>query len=312
MNNYDAPHRGPIVVGVSGPGGDSAALRFAAACAEREGTEVLLAHAFRTVHPIAPPGALVPYPELADVAERLVKEAAAEFESMTGGTIPFRTVTSAGTPARLLSDLSRDARMVVVQHRRDHRLARVLVGSTAYGTAAHAECPVVSVDPEWQMEDSQREVVIGVHERGGPSEVLEAGFAWAEAVGAPLRIVHAWRLDGAYDNIIAGRVADDWRGQQKQLLTDATAPLRQRHPSVDVTLEVRHEWPADVLAAASEGASLVVVGRHAGHPWTLEHLGSLARTLLRVCKSPVMVVPVEVSRPADGWDLSADELSPQT
>ena len=201
---------GAIVVGVTGPGQEPAALQFAAECARREDAEVVLAHAFHTAPPAAPPNALITYAAAADVAQWVVEEVAREFEELTGGGVAFRTAVSAGSPARVLTDLGLDARMIVVQHRRDHGLARVFVGSTAYGAAAHAVCPVVSVNPEWEP-GAAGEVVVGVHEDAKPGLVIEAGFAWAATTGASVRVVHAWRLDAAYDDIITARVAQEWR-----------------------------------------------------------------------------------------------------
>ena len=66
----------------------------------------------------------------------------------------------------------------------------------------------------------------------------------------------------------------------------------RRREVVDVEVEVRHQWPADVLVDDSRNASLVVIGRRGVHGWVPEHLGSLARTVLRAARCPVMVVPV--------------------
>ena len=308
MNTQSHPvANGPIVVGVTGPAREPAALRFAADCARREGAEVVLAHAFHVSTPAAPPGVLITYAEASDVARWVVGEVAEEFKQLTGGTVAFRTVVVGGAAARVLVDLSHSARLVVVQHRREHGLARVFVGSTAYGAAAHATCPVVSVNPDWEPVTTPGEVVVGVHEGGAPRAVLEAAFEWADATSAPVRVVHAWRLDAAYDDIITDRVSADWREEQKRALDAATADLREQYPAVAVTLEVRHQWPADVLVDDSRVASLVVLGRHASHPWALERLGSIARTLLREGKSPVMVVPV--TRVADQSPISRSSRS---
>jgi nucleotide-binding universal stress UspA family protein len=300
---------GPIVVGITGPGCEPAALRFAADCARREGAEVVLAHAFHSTGSVAPTSVLISYAEAADVAQWVVKEVAEEFEELTGGAVAFRTVWAGGIPARVLADLSRGARLVVVQHRCEHPLARVFVGSTAYGVAAHAECPVVSVNPDWQPASTMGEVVVGVHEAGASRDVLEAAFAWAAATSAPVRVVHAWRLDAVYDDVVTGRVAE-WRDEQKRALGMATAGLRERYPAVDVMFEVRHQRPADVLVDDSRVASLVVVGRHASRSWAPPRLGSLARMLLREGKSPVMVVPVSRTAGTDAA-LTADDASPR-
>jgi nucleotide-binding universal stress UspA family protein len=302
-----------IVVGVTGPGEETAALRFAVGCARRDGAEVVLVHAFRTTLTGPPPSALLTYAEAGDVARWIVKEVEEEVAGISGGAVPVRSLALPGAPARVLSELSREARMVVVQHRDSGLLRRLFVGSAANGVAAHAGCPVVSVPAGWDPAAAPPEVVVGVHEGGLPRPVVEQALAWAEATGAPLRVVHAWRLDAAYDDIITPRVAATWRVDQELTIDAALQDLREAHPDVPVTVEVRHQWPTDVLVDESQVASLVVVGRHGPHSWEPEHLGSLARAVMREAKCPVMVVPVRPHRDApDDWDLTADEVSPQT
>lgn len=269
-------------------------------------------HAFGSALPPPPPSVLITYAEARDVAEWVVKEVEQEFEELTGGSLAFRTAALVGTPKHVLVELSREARMIVLQHRDAHWLGRLFVGSTANGVASHSDCPVVSVPTGWEPDQARGEVVVGVHEGGAPRQVLEAAFDWAAAAGTPVRVVHAWHLDAAYDDIITDRVATAWRDGQRQELQAATSGFRDSHPTVPVELDVRHQWPAQVLVDDSQVASLVVVGRHAGHGRLLEHLGSVARTVLREAKSPVMVVPVRTSHETEDWGLVADELSPQT
>ena len=291
----DAAPARAIVVGVTGRGRETPALTYAAACATREGVPVQLVHAFRSTLPAPPPSVLLTHAEVGEVAEAVVHEVAEEFEELTGGAVAFTTLTLAGKPSRALIELGHDARLIVVQHRPSHSPGHLFVGSTVNGAAAHADCPVVSVPPGWTPDAEGKvpgEVVVGVHERGAPHQVLEAGFAWAAATGAPLRVVHGWRLDAGYDDIITARVASDWREAQKRALSTTVAGLRESHPSVPVELEVRHQWPAELLVDCSRTASLVVVGRRGPHGWVGEHLGSVARTVLRAAESPVMVVPV--------------------
>jgi nucleotide-binding universal stress UspA family protein len=301
-----------VVVGITGPGREQAALRFAAEYAGREGMNVVLVHAIHAGPPPPPPSALLTYADAVDVGGWVVKEVSEEFEHATGGAVAFRGLAVAGSPARVLGDLSHDAALLVVQQRHGQGLGRIFTGSTATGAAARAGCPIVSVNPDWRPEDANGEVVVGVHEDGGPHEVLEAGFAWAARTGVPVRVVHAWRLDGAYDNIISARVDEHWRRDQEQVLERAVTSLREKFPDVEVLLEVRHQWPSDVLVDDSQVASLVVVGRHGSHVWATHHVGSIARTVLREAKSPVMVVPVRAPSGTEGWDLTADEVSPQT
>lgn len=308
--------KGAVVVGVTGRGRETAALRFAAACAEREGAQVVLVHVYGAALPPPPPAVLLTYAEAADVAAWVVKGVEEEFAELTGGSVDVRTLAVVGAPAHELTDLSRGARLVVVQHRDAHWLGRLFVGSAVNGVAARGGCPVVSVPQGWEAPatgDTPSEVVVGVHEGGSPLEAVAAGLEWADATAASVRVVHAWRLDPAYDDIITDRVAAEWHVKQVLALESAIGDLRSAHPAVPVTVEVSHQWPTQVLVDESARASLVVVGRHARHWRGAPHLGSVARTVLREARSPVMVVPLApVTDEAADWGLEADEISPQT
>lgn len=312
----DSTERARVVVGVTGPERETAALRFAAEVARREDAEVVLVHAFRMAMSPPPPSVLMADDSWRDVAGWIVKQVQEEFEQLSGGDVASRTVVRAGSPSQVIVELSRGARCVVLQHRDAGLLGRIFVGSTVNAAAAHAHCPVVSVPEGWtppEAPDAPTDVVVGVHEGGTPREALAAALAEAEATGARLRVVHAWRLDTAYDDIITARVAEDWRIDQELALRDAVEQLRETRPDVRVHVEVRHQWPAQALVDLSETAGLVVVGRHGAHGWLPGHLGSVPRTVLREAASPVMVVPLEGTRhPDDDWGLTADEVSPQT
>ena len=309
----DTSTEGAVVVGVTGPGEETAALRFAAAAAMHDGAEVVLAHAYGTILPPPPPSVLMSDADADDMAARVVKGVEEELGDLSAGAVRCRTVTVTGMPSHVLVELSRGARLVVVQHRGPRRLGRFFVGSTVNGAAAHAECPVVSVPRDWEPAEVPGPVVVGVHEEGAPGHVVSAGLEWAAATGASLRLVHAWRLDSAYDDIITARVAEEWRDGRARTLTSSVSHLRTGHPSVPLSVEVRHEWPAQALVEESELASLVVVGRHAGHWQATSHLGSLARTVLREARCPVMVVPpLPVTDDWEDWDLDAADVSPRT
>lgn len=307
----DTRTSGAVVVGVTGRGRETSALRFAADHARQEGARVVLVHVGRVSLPTVP-GMVITPAEAIDVAERIVHDVAEELEELVGGPVAHDTVALTGVPAQVLTELSRDARLVVVQHRTSTTLERLFVGSTSNGAAARSHCPLVSVPAGWEPPPGgTAEVVVGVHEAGVPRQVLEAAFTWAARTGAPLRVVHAWRLDAAYDDIITHRVDAEWREKQKRLLAAAVADHRDAWPTVPVEVEVRHQWPADVLVDDSRNASLVVIGRRGARGWIPEHLGSLARSVLRSSLCPVMVVPVESGPAAEEWELNADEVAPQ-
>jgi nucleotide-binding universal stress UspA family protein len=105
-----------------------------------------------------------------------------------------------------------------------------------------------------------------------------------------VRVVHAWRLPAAYDVLLlneAGWIADD-----EATITTQAKEIGSEYPDVAVEVDVRHDWPVDVLVDAAEKSDLLVVGRHGGLPVMKPRLGSMARAVIAHADSPVMVVPV--------------------
>lgn len=311
----DSISAGPIIVGVTGAGQETAALKYAAARASRSGGEVVLVHVYPTVDIPPPPSILLTSTNLAEIATSVVDDARSEFEELTKGTVPVRTEALAGSPAGVLVDMSVEAQLIVVQHRRTSVLERIFVGSTAARVAGRAACPVLSVTSDWSPRtepDGPLEIVAGVHDDGGPRQVLEAAFVEADATGAPLLIVNAWRLDPAYDGYLSAEEVTDWQDEQERHLATAVIDLKAAFPAVSVRIEAHHQWPIQCLTDLSESAGLIVIGRHKKLGWMPDHLGSVARSVLYQAASPVMVVPLGTPRDEDDARIEFDEeIAPQ-
>jgi nucleotide-binding universal stress UspA family protein len=283
---------GPILVGVTGAGENTEALRFALAEARTSGAPLTLVHA---VHPVLPPpqppGVLIADDRWDEIGAAVVRGARRELEAMSHGEpVEVDTAFGHGPPAAVFRELSKDAGMIVLQHRSLSRLRRIVTGATVASVAAHVDCPVVSV-PAVEHEPSGTDVItVGVQGDGGPPEVLEAAFAAAAVHGCSLRVVHGWRLEPAYDDIIAARDAM-WSPDIEANLEAATSVLRARYPDVAVKIEVHHRWPADALVQAANDSRLLVIGRHRGLPALPTRLGSLARAAVEHARRPVLIVP---------------------
>jgi nucleotide-binding universal stress UspA family protein len=284
--------RQSVIVGVTGPGENVGALRYAGDHAKRLGADVCIVHA---VHELRPPPAanpLLSY-EVAwdEVGNRIVAEVSEEFLSLHED-IDVSTVARHGDPVKVLTELSSDASLVVLQHRDLSSLHRIFTGSTVAGVAAHAHCPVTSVPAGWSPSVPQGRVTVGVHEDGLPPGVLALAFVEASARRCPLRVVHAWKLDPVYDDFISAREMA-WRTEAEATVRSALEEMRHNHPDVPVEVEVRHQWPADALVELSLTSDLLVVGRHRHHLPGPRRIGSIARAVLRTASCPVTVVPVE-------------------
>lgn len=293
--------KGPVLLGITGSGENRGALLFAADEARRLDQAVRLVHAVHHVVPPPPGGILVSYQRLDEVAEVVLSDVRHELAELAGD-VRVETVARLGRPVDVLVGLSETASILVLQHRERARLGRIVTGSTSVGVALRAHCPVVSIPDGWSPDGFDR-VVVGVDEFGGPAHVLQRAFAEAAARGAALTVVHAWRLDRPYADLVTA--GDEWQGwlpRARRHLEDATAPWRVGHPGMDVAVEVQHEWSAEALVDASRVSDLLVLGRRSGRSPRFT-LGSLARTLIGHAVCPVEVVP----EPEDGEDRDDPE-----
>lgn len=284
-----------ILVGVTGRGENTAALVWAAAEARRRSCAITLVHAVTPVLPPPPPSVLLTSGPLLDVGKLVLEEVSEELVALAGPDVPVRSLVEHQHAGWLLTELSADAELVVVAHRRRRGLGRIATRSTEVSAAAHAHCPVVAVPSDWSGDPTaagQAWVTVGVHEAGGPEEALEAGFALADERGAPLRLVHAWRSDPVYEDIIMRRVDPGWADRARDEVQRFARPVADRYPGVEVDVLVEHQWPADALVDLAPTSAVLVVGRH-GTPLPLPpRLGSVARTVLTKAPCPVVVVPV--------------------
>lgn len=282
-----------ILVGVTGRGENTAALRWAAQEATRRDVPLTLAHVVHEVLPPPPPSVLLAPVGWDDIGRYVLDEVEDELSSMGDLSVPVQRVLEHGYPSWSLCELSHDADLVVVEHRSRHGLRRLSTGSSAVVLGGHAVCPTVSVPESWTGEpalEGSDWVTVGVHEKGVAPSVLEAAFAHAAGRGAPVRLVHAWRLDPAYDAIVVARIDPTWAERVRAEILQAADPYLREHPAVKVDVQVLHQWPAEALTQLSGSSGLLVVGRHeTTMPWP--RIGSIARAAVMHALSPVMVVP---------------------
>jgi nucleotide-binding universal stress UspA family protein len=227
-------------------------------------------------------------------AHQLLETVAAEADELSGGAVPVHTLLRTGPVVTELTELSRDALLVVLQRRQLSRLQRLVTKSVSAHVGGRSHAPTVSVPDGWEPRLSgPRQVTVGVD--GVDSEegrrLLEHAFARAAETGAELTIVHAWQLPSGYDDaVVAQPEVEEWRERYLRLLHSQVGPLRALHPAVPVSVEIRHLHPAEALVQAAKDSDLVVLGRgRLEHP-LVEHLGSVARAVMRDADCPTEVL----------------------
>lgn len=131
----------PIVVGVDGSKASLEALREAGQMADLMGCPLKAV----TTWQLPVTASDYPFPLEQDFEEDARKRLTQAVRSVFGEEPPagLEQVVSVGSPARVLRDLSEDARMLVVGSRGHGGFVGLMLGSVSSAVAAHAKCPVL-------------------------------------------------------------------------------------------------------------------------------------------------------------------------
>jgi nucleotide-binding universal stress UspA family protein len=291
----------PVVVGVDGSVGARAAVDWAAQEASRRHAPLRLIHGFD----LEPAGYITagrPTPEASlsaplHAARRMLADTASDYRQQYPD-LCVSTVFSVASPAWLLIEQSKAASMVVVGVRGRGGFAGLLAGSVGTLLAAHAYGPVVVVRGDPADETAVgRPVVVGVD--GSAEAAAALAFAIEEAAerGTCLVVVHVWPAlpmsapgqiaPWHYDRAAAARTAE-------RLMLDQLAGWPQKYPDVNVAPRMVHGFdPGRALIAASQRASLMVVGSRGRGGFAGMPLGSVSRALVHHAACPVAVVRPE-------------------
>jgi nucleotide-binding universal stress UspA family protein len=290
MNN-ELQQPGGVVVGVDGSEQGYAATRYGAVEAHRLRTSLDLVHVLPAAIPVVPEHVpVVSEASLQAYAHQILDRArAAALE--TRPDLEIETYLRSGNRTRELLAATGRAVMVVLGNSSPRTFDRIWTGGTVTGVAGAATCPVAVVPAEWQPDVVHGRIAVGVKTSGDVHELYDATFAMAEELGADLVVLHAWRLEGVYDDIIADRTgAERWQQSQTALIERDLVDLRERFPGVPIRVYVRHEDPAHALVRVTRGVDRLLLQRPtSGRPH--HDLGRVGRAVLRDSRCPVVVVP---------------------
>lgn len=258
---------------------------------------VMRARPLEILHAVDWPTDDVPVGELDDklrrdqyeAAERLVADAIAAIRPIAGD-IEIRNTIVVSSPAAALLRAAEHAAVIVVGVHGDSGVIGIVAGSTTVQVATHATCPVLICRGQ---PTTGGEIVLGVD--GSPKSASAVAFAFEEAAlsGTSLHAVHAWRhpiAPGPGDSLPLLYMDSDVEAEEGRLLAEATSGWSDKYPDVTVRRSLVRGRAVHVLADASAGASMLVVGArgHGGFEELL--LGSVGLTLMHKTTCPIAIV----------------------
>ncbi|MEU1628785.1 universal stress protein [Streptomyces sp. NPDC020096] len=289
----------PITVGLNGSAESRTAARWAAREAQLRDLPLRLVYAWEWLPPHQAPapdaGTRETWPD------RMVNDAAIDIESRYPG-LPVSVQEIENLPVKGLVEAARASELLVLGSRGLSGVHGYLTGSVSLGVVARAERPVVLVravgtaEPAVVSRDDRREVVVGLDLRHPCEPVVGFAFEAAAVRGAPLRAVLAWHAPALYDYAAGGvdaESADTAERQERQELSAALRPWREKYPRIAVREQLVAGSPAEHLVAAAPDAALLVVGRRTQRPPMGTRLGPVAHAVLHHAPCPVAVVPHE-------------------
>lgn len=283
-----------VVVGIDGSDTALGAAQWAAEFAAGHALPLTLLHAVPNLdwHFFSP----IPPAEIDQHPDRDAVLAAAE--TAVRSTHPDLTIRRAvfkGAIDKALTDAAKSARLVVVgTGAAEHRV----LGAQAVRVANRTHCPVVV----WRHPVATRTgkplpVVVGIDESEDSTRALAEAFDVANALHAPLMVVHMWEIGAAVGmGDLGGQGNMDWQlldvleSKQRQRMDEMIAPFAAQYRNAHVSKIFQDVSPAKGLADLSKEAQLVVVGSHGRGRLADSILGSVSQSLIHHAECPVMVV----------------------
>lgn len=217
----------------------------------------------------------------------LVAEAAAV---VARAGVPVETVSTAGSVSATLVEQSRTAVMLVIGSRGHSAMSSAILGSTVSHVASHAHCPVIVARAQGVADGP---VVVGVDGSPESEELVGWAIDHASRHGLSLEVLHAYAIPvypGVVPYVPPVEITTATAGFEQRVTAEVLAGWREKYPDVEVVMNVAHGRPAPALVAASERASLTVVGSHGRGAFLGMLLGSTSQSLLHHAKGTVAVM----------------------
>ncbi|NBM20964.1 universal stress protein [Streptomyces sp. GC420] len=285
----------PLIVGVDGSEPSLRTVDWAADEAGLHGVPLRLVYA--SMWERYEGSALAPAvgrPTEQDLAESIVS-VAAERARRRNPDLKISTEVLPEEAVTALLNEGRNASALLLGSRGRSGIAELLLGSVCLSVAARADCPVIVIRGNHDTKgDVHHRIVLGIDEPPEGRAAVRFAFEEAQARGAALHAVRAWRSPAheAIDHpLLTGEPGRRYEYRAVEILETALEEAAADHPGVDLHRRTVEGPARKALLAASDNADLLVVGaqRRPGH-FGLQ-LGPVSHAVLHHSSCPVAVVP---------------------
>ncbi len=276
-----------VLVGVDGSVGSRAALRFASEFAHTMGARLIAVWSWE--YPVTPFAGGPPLlsPDATDaVAETQLDEVLRQELADAAPSVERRVERGPGAFGLLHAASSTHAEALVVGSRGHGSVATRLLGSVSRRVVEHASCPVIIV-PAGHAH-SAGPVVVGVDGSDGAANAVRWATAVAKAAQVGLVAVHGMPLapDGFTESAIT-----NFHRHGRALVAEQCRPVVEA--GVELGVRVVLKDPRTLLdeVAATEDASIVVVGARGTGPIEALLLGGVSGYMIQHSDRVVAVIP---------------------
>lgn len=276
---------GPVVVEIDGSVEALRVVDYAALEAIQAGAELVIAAPYQPHGPLTPVDQQLSPAEFADA---VLRRASAHVRHRYGRELAFVAVSEPGSRLRVLPQVAKQARLLVVPRISARGPQRLVAAQSNLFLAARAGCPVIVVPTSWRPSEADRRLVVGIDGSPVSAEAVEFAFRTAAERGGELMVVHAQRAprhdrDGAEQS---------WVQRAELTVAETMAGWADEFPRVPVTRFLTARPVVDALVHEGAQAGLVVIGARGGQ---LPLGDPVARRTVAALTCPVAIVPHQVT-----------------
>jgi len=290
---------GTIVVGVDGSQSSTRALAWAVEQAVAEHRALTLVHTVLSVTPAYLDAAIVsPHEAMATLraeGQKVLDDAHSKVRA-TAPNLEVHEVFDYADPREVLLQLSMNATMLVLGSRGRGQLRSLLLGSVGVALIRHAQCPVVVHRPG-NPGTVRNGIVVGADASEDSLPVLEFAYRVASLRKLPLSVLYShWDIQagtiGAYPDSNSAAQEE----AERVAVAESVAGLAEKYPDLNVSIQMAHGRPQEVLLRSGERMNLIVVGAHQANRAAQMVFGSVSVAVVEHANCPVAVVPVSTPR----------------